>query len=284
MLETPSRIWRRIEAVENNDMPSLPSLPPFEDSAEAEDSHEPTRNDDDHQFDEDFDSLISPLHSTPTSTHHTVTSTVNGPSSTSSTARFAHSIASRSNKSLTASSRGTSTRRNRHESFEIPSLPQIPAAAAHRYGTDEEGEEEEQEESKSVPDVYLPPPDDEDDQDREFSLTDALQSLSRSSSPPFIPETFSREETPKKNYDFSMSLKSEPKVCLEFHNRSALLTRQYSLLLLRNIGMLLFVTELIHERVHLRCRELRPHKHHRRHIPPLKAIALLHCPWSPRLR
>jgi len=221
MLETPSRIWRRIEAIENNDMPSLPSLPPFEDS---EDSQEPIQNDDDHQFDEDFDSLVSPLHSTPTTTHHTVTSTVNGPSSTSSTARFAHSIASRSNKSLTglASSRGTSTRRNRHESFEIPSLPQIPAAATHRYGTDEE---EEQEESKSVPDVYLPPPDDEDDQDRDFSLTDALQSLSRSSSPPFIPETISREETPKKNYDFSMSLKLEPKVCLEFHNGSALLTR-----------------------------------------------------------
>jgi len=212
MLETPSRIWRRIEAIENNDMPSLPSLPLFEDSAEADDSHEPTRNDDDHQFDEDFEGLTSPLHSTPTTTHHTVNS-VNGPSSTSSTARFAHSIASRSNKSLTglASSRGMSTRRSQHESFEVPSLPQISsAAAAHRYRTDDE---DEQEESKSVPDVYLPPPDDEDDQDREFSLTDALQSLSRSSSPPFIPETISREETPKKNYDFSMSLKSEPKVC-----------------------------------------------------------------------
>lgn len=214
MLETPSRIWRRIEAIENNDMPSLPSLPPFEDSAEADDSHEPTRNDDEHQFDEDFGNLTSPLHSTPTTTHHTVTS-VNGPSSTSSTARFAQSIASRSNKSLTglASSRGMSTRRSQHESFEAPSLPQISsAAAAHRYTIDDE---EGQEESKSVPDVYLPPPDDEDDQDREFSLTDALQSLSRSSSPPFIPETISREETPKKNYDFSMSVQSEPKVCHE---------------------------------------------------------------------
>ena len=33
MLETPSRIWRRIEAVEDRDMPSLPSLSPFEDSS-----------------------------------------------------------------------------------------------------------------------------------------------------------------------------------------------------------------------------------------------------------
>lgn len=36
MLETPSRIWRRIEAVEDRDMPSLPSLPPFEDSVDPE--------------------------------------------------------------------------------------------------------------------------------------------------------------------------------------------------------------------------------------------------------
>ncbi|KAJ6454727.1 hypothetical protein C8R47DRAFT_1228578 [Mycena vitilis] len=31
-LETPSRIWRRIEAIEDRDMPSLPSLPAFGDS------------------------------------------------------------------------------------------------------------------------------------------------------------------------------------------------------------------------------------------------------------
>ncbi|KAJ8454238.1 hypothetical protein ONZ45_g19381 [Pleurotus djamor] len=30
-LETPSRVWRRIEAVEGRDMPSLPSLPTFDD-------------------------------------------------------------------------------------------------------------------------------------------------------------------------------------------------------------------------------------------------------------
>jgi len=117
-----------------------------------------------------------------------------------------------------ASSRGMSTRRSQHESFEIPSLPRIPPAAATRHnGTEEEGDEEELQESISVPDVYLPPPDDEDDQDREFSLTDALQSLSRSGSPQFNPGTISREEiSKKKNYDFSMSLTSEPKVCHYF--------------------------------------------------------------------
>ena len=39
MLETPSRIWRRIEAVEDRDMPSLPSLSPFEDSVSLETPH-----------------------------------------------------------------------------------------------------------------------------------------------------------------------------------------------------------------------------------------------------
>jgi hypothetical protein len=36
LLETPSRIWRRIEAVEGDSMPSLPSLPHFDNSASAE--------------------------------------------------------------------------------------------------------------------------------------------------------------------------------------------------------------------------------------------------------
>ena len=39
MLETPSRIWRRIEEVEDRDMPSLPSLSPFEDSVSSETPH-----------------------------------------------------------------------------------------------------------------------------------------------------------------------------------------------------------------------------------------------------
>jgi hypothetical protein len=46
--------------------------------------------------------------------------------------------------------------------------------------------------------------------------------------------------------------------------------------------MLLFVTELIHEHVHPRCRGLHPPKHHHRHIPLLKAIVLSHCPWNLR--
>jgi hypothetical protein len=68
MLETPSRIWRRIEAVEDREMPSLPSLPPFEDfSIDPEEPEEPEEpetvihhDDDDQQLQEDEDQLVTP--------------------------------------------------------------------------------------------------------------------------------------------------------------------------------------------------------------------------------
>src|ERR1700742_3665133 len=99
LLETPSRIWRRIEAVEGRDMPSLPSLPGFDSSAE---SNRITEEDDgellnqiSEELDQGDESL--PIHSTPASSHmHTAASTIRIPTSTSSTARFATSIASRS--------------------------------------------------------------------------------------------------------------------------------------------------------------------------------------------
>lgn len=215
MLETPSRIWRRIEAVEAREMPSLPSLPPFEDSQEVDESESDARvqEDDEDQYDDLFDSVSSPLQSTPTATHHSAATAFRGPSSTSSTARFAHSIASRSNRSSigTTTSRGMLSRKTQNDSFNIPSLPDIqPTAGISRFS--DEAEEEDIENSNSVPDVYLPPPDEDDDPNRELSLTDALESISRSSSPPFSPGPVSHEQTPKKNLDFSF--KSEPKVVI----------------------------------------------------------------------
>lgn len=171
-------------------MPSLPSLSHFEDSDDAESV---VHHDSDDQFQEDLESISSRIHSTPTYAHHTITSTIRPPSSTSSIARFANSLTSRSNKSSVAvsnSSRAMSTRRNQHDSFEVPSLPRIQPA--------------------NITDEYL---EDEEDLDRksDLSMTDALESVSRSSSPPFSPEAMKHEETPKKNYDYSVSLKSEPK-------------------------------------------------------------------------
>lgn len=211
MIETPSRIWRRIEAIEDRDMPSLPSLPPFEDSGHL--SGEDPEQD---ESDDDLHHNGSPIHSTPAaaSAHHTAASTIR-PSSTLSAARFASSIASRSTKSSLglSSSRGMSTRKVQVDSFDISMIPSLPDIHAEP-GTDHfsyDDEDLDLEESKeSVPDVYLPPQGDYDD-GSDLSLSDALQSVSRSGSPPHSNEPYENGPTPKK-YDFSVSLRSEPKV------------------------------------------------------------------------
>jgi len=38
-LETPPRIWRRIDADETNDLPSLPEVPAFEESNDVNERH-----------------------------------------------------------------------------------------------------------------------------------------------------------------------------------------------------------------------------------------------------
>jgi hypothetical protein len=212
LLETPSRIWRRIEAIEHRDMPSLPSLPPFEDSEIQEDESQGPAQGEGEEVIENSRIMSSPMQSTP-STQFNITSSQRRSSTTitnSSTARFAHSIASRSNKSS-----GGITTKSKSDSFDAPSLPVIyPTAIDH--DSDEEGIES----RSSVPDIYLPPEGDEEQQESapNFSLGDALESISREGSPPLLPEV-SLEGTPK-NYGYSVSLKSEPKVSFVFtiHN------------------------------------------------------------------
>ena len=207
MLETPSRIWRRIEAIEQRDMPSLPSLPPFEDSEVDYEPQESGENDD--ELLGNVKDVLSPIHSTPTTAHHTATSTLQGTESNSSTARFAHSIASRSNKSS-----GGLTRNYQNESFDEPSLPVIYPTNATGSDSEEEGIES----RSSVPDVYLPPEDDGEHHisGPDFSLADALQSVSREGSPPFLSEILREDTFKKKGYDYSLSSKSEPKVSYLF--------------------------------------------------------------------
>lgn len=202
MLETPSRVWRRIQDNEGQDMPSLPSLPAFEDSGEHETE----------DTDEDEDVLPNslPLQSTPAvSAHYKSASTIRPPSSTSSTARFARSIISRSSKSSLNSSRGNNTRQQSlppEESFDISAIPRLPNASSHLDFADIRSSDQESDGSieELNPDLYLPGVIEDDDLD----ITDALASVSRSNSPaPNI------EPTPKKSkYDYSMSLKSEPRV------------------------------------------------------------------------
>ena len=192
MLETPSRIWRRIEAVEGRDMPSLPSLPAYDDSIEVS-SDGGVVDISDHL------NLSTPIHSTPaTSSHQTLASTLH-PSSSSSTARFAQSIATRSTKST------MSVRHMTAQSFDISVIPSLPDTYENEDNQFSE-EMENGETRESLPNIYLPPEDEED-----ALLTDALQSLSRSGSPS-PHEELENAPTPKKAYDYSISLRSEPKV------------------------------------------------------------------------
>ena len=185
-------------------MPSLPSLPHFEDSDDPDSLHEDSESSHD-ALDDPLLNMPSPLQSTPApnTAHNTVTSTIRPPSSASSTARFATSIASRTSKSSLglSASRALSKRRN-HDSFDVSIIPSLPNFSAEAGTSPDDTEDE-----HIVPGVHLPENDDED-----LSLSDALQPISRSTSPFPMETTKDSATTPKKNYDYSISLKSEPKV------------------------------------------------------------------------
>ena len=195
LLETPSRVWRRIEAGEGKDMPSLPSLPAFEDSADGQISES---NDEDTEASQD--SLG--VHSTPAlMSSNTATSTIRPPSSTSSTARFAQSIASRSTKSGLSISRASYGKREQ-PSFDISSISSFHYRDGHSA---DDHTSPPKAEGDSLPAVYLPPID--DGIDGELDLSEALQSVSRPNSP-------ERGLGPgQKSYDYSLSVRSEKKVC-----------------------------------------------------------------------
>lgn len=201
LLETPSRVWRRIQVDQDRDMPSLPSLPAFDDSADPQTILD--------QSSEDDMPIASPIHSTPAALSYA--STIRAPSSTSSTARFAHSLAaSRSVKSSMSVSRGSAPVPPPQASFDISAIPSLPGTRDPLEDMDIHSSDQETEGS-SVPEAYLPPALD-DNADPDFDLSDALQSISRSNSP--VPGD---RETPrrKSEYDYSISLRSEPQVCLE---------------------------------------------------------------------
>ncbi|KAK7686220.1 hypothetical protein QCA50_010440 [Cerrena zonata] len=185
----PDRVWQRIKDVEGREMPSLPSLPAFDDSGEM-----PTAMDDTSLEDESFD----PIHSTPAPLSG-VASTVRPPSSTKSTARFAHSIASRSTKSSASISRGLSASARSsapEDSFDISAIPSLPKNSAYDIRPSDQSTDETEDFAQSG---RLGAIDDD-----ELDISDALQDISRSNSPEAGP-------TPKKPYDYSVSLRSEPK-------------------------------------------------------------------------
>lgn len=179
-------------------MPSLPSLPGFDDSAELP-TMEETSTEEDNSF--------NPLHSTPAAfSNHTAASTIRPPSSTTSTVRFAHSIASRSTKSSASVSRGFSASARSsapaENSFDISAIPSVPNVRGSAYDIQPSDQDTDD------ADDYLPPAGEPVivDDDDELDISDALQSMSRSGSP--VPDG---QPTPKKVYDYSVSLRSEPK-------------------------------------------------------------------------
>ncbi|KAH9940729.1 uncharacterized protein BXZ73DRAFT_42510 [Epithele typhae] len=200
-LETPSRVWRRIQADQDRDMPSLPSLPGFEESGAPQESIEEEDSEQDMH-------IASPIQSTPIFLSRAA-STVRAPSSTSSTARFARSMASRSSKSSLTGSRGSVSRRPAEDSFDVSSIPSLPVR--HDDSAEMDIRSSDQDTESSVPEVYLPPTMDENS-DLEFDLSEALQSVSRANSPSPEPEP-QDHNTPRKksDYDLSVSLRSEPK-------------------------------------------------------------------------
>ncbi|KAL1693565.1 hypothetical protein GGG16DRAFT_88498 [Schizophyllum commune] len=210
--ETPSRIWRRIQDGEERDMPSLPSLPAFEDSAMVDPD---TSSHHDDESSDNLSSISTPITSTPapTNSHHTA-STIYGHSATASATRFANSIRSsnRSSRSSLAgfmSSKSISRLPPQHESFDVSAIPSLPAPDV--------SDEELDESQDSVPNAYLPPQDTQhEDEYDDLSITDALRSVSRSGSPSFSARDYRDEATPKKKFsesyvEYSVSLRSEPK-------------------------------------------------------------------------
>jgi hypothetical protein len=159
-LETPSRIWRRIEAVEGKDMPSLPSLPHLDDSHEL--THSPDEEEEEELVQDEHASfdVSLPMTSTPAAlSYHTATSTVHDPSVTSSATRFALSIASRSSR-FASSKNSTSSRRTHdldYQSFEVSEIQPLPSLHDEVQHLSEDDMELSKE---TIPEIHLPPDED----------------------------------------------------------------------------------------------------------------------------
>lgn len=173
LLETPSRVWRRIEDAQHIDMPSLPSLPAIDDITEDLDSSF-LPNDTNKRAQHDDLSLSLPVQATPPlpSTRHSQQQQRQPPPSRRSSAGQTSSILS---QGLNKSTRSTATVRfaEKHESFEISAAGTTTTSdfsGFHPHGGDADADAD---------DINLALP----DVDLSQGLADALQPVSRAHSP-----------------------------------------------------------------------------------------------------
>lgn len=199
MLETPSRILKRIEALEaqDSDLPSLPSIPDFSDSGfqsiQASSAHSSPKN---LRIEDDEDAV--PYQSTPAPpSSQTTYSTTRPPSASSSATRFAN---------LMRTSMDTA-RRSQQDSFEVSQI--LPTQTGNDTSS-----------SASIPNVYLPPDDEATDdmlrmQDpvpTEAMAVTATHSDNDLTSPRSFVSNEPKHMPSSKSYEYSVSLASEPVV------------------------------------------------------------------------
>ena len=230
MLETPSRLLRRIDAIDDDDMPSLPPVPDFEDDSGVlsssqisshlanpkEVSQKSGSSDVLHASDESL-----PYQSTPTIVHlQRTASTIRPPPSARSSARFAQSLASsrsRSTGSAASRSRNGSGKQLRDDTFDVSSIKPAPPDVSTDSDDDYVGAVslELANSRASVPVNYQPQA--HSLEEEELDLTEALEDIGRSHSS-FQPGDRSGSASSKKGggryYDYEVSLKSETRVSL----------------------------------------------------------------------
>jgi len=227
MLETPSRLLRRIDALDDDDMPSLPPVPDFEDDSgilsssqisshpanPGETSHKSRSSDVLHASDESL-----PYQSTPTFSHlQRTVSTVRPPPSAKSSARFAQSLASsrsRSTRSVASQSRNGSGKQFRDDTFDVSEIRPVPPDVSTDSDDDYVGAMSlELANSKaSIPVNYQSQA--LSLEEEELDLTEAMEDIDRSHQS-FQPEDHSMDVSPRKGgeyYDYEVSLTSETKV------------------------------------------------------------------------
>ncbi len=174
LLETPSRVWRRIQDAQHVDMPSLPSLPAIDDITDDVDSSLLPNGNSDKRAQVDDDLLISlPVQPTPTlpSSRHTHQQ----PPSRRSSAGQTSSILSQGINKSTRSA-GTVRFADKHETFEISAAATTTSdfSGFQPFGGDTDVDDIN---SKFINGLALP------DVDLSLGLDDALQPASRSHSP-----------------------------------------------------------------------------------------------------